>query len=132
MLTGDNGIITKANIAKISTDFAGYKEELESWKTAKKMEDTNFSEDTLFAGKNNLSYNSNKREGNIKNIIPDLKDSAFRYQSKLCKATLTIDSNNPNYMVEGNLILTNEKISENAISGAPWGVPKGARIVSWN
>lgn len=91
MLTGDNGIITKANIAKISTDFAGYKEELESWKTAKKMEDTNFSEDTLFAGKNNLSYNSNKREGNIKNIIPDFKDS-YLDELEIIKGELTLNT----------------------------------------
>ena len=91
MLTGDNGIINKANIAKISTDFAGYKEELESWKTAKKMEDTNFSEDTLFAGKNNLSYNSNKREGNIKNIIPDLKDS-YLDELEIIKGELTLNT----------------------------------------
>ena len=65
MLTGDNNIIERASIAKISTEFANYKEELEQWKFAKQIENMNFSEDTLFAGKNNLTYNSIKKRWRI-------------------------------------------------------------------
>ena len=74
MLTGENGIIGRASLAKISTEFANYKEELEQWKMSKTIEDVGFSDDTLSAGKNNLSYGGEKKDGNIKTIIPDLKD----------------------------------------------------------
>ena len=74
MLTGENGIMGRANLAKTSTEFANYKEELEQWKMSKSMEDVGFSDDTLSAGKNNLSYGGEKKDGNIKTIIPDLKD----------------------------------------------------------
>lgn len=74
MLTGENGIMGRANLAKTSTEFANYKEELEQWKMSRSMEDVGFSDDTLSAGKNNLSYGGEKKDGNIKTIIPDLKD----------------------------------------------------------
>ena len=74
MLTGENGIIGKAVLAKTSTEFSNYKEELEQWKMSKKMDGENFSNDTLSAGKNNLSYGGEKKDGNIKTIIPDLRD----------------------------------------------------------
>ena len=74
MLTGENGIMRRASLAKTSTEFANYKEELEQWKMSKSMEDVGFSDDTLSAGKNNLSYGGEKKDGNIKTIIPDLKD----------------------------------------------------------
>ena len=74
MLTGENGIIGNAGISKTATELSNYKEELEQWKITKQMEDISFSEDTLSAGKNNLAYNGNKQDGNIKTIIPDLND----------------------------------------------------------
>lgn len=74
MLTGENGIIGKAELAKTATELSNYKEKLEQWKIAKQIENNNFLEDTLSAGKNNLTYNGTKQEGNIKTIIPDLDD----------------------------------------------------------
>lgn len=74
MLTGENGLIGRTGLAKMSTEFASYKEELEQWKMSRTMEDVSFSDDTLSAGKNNLSYGGEKKDGNIKTIIPDLKD----------------------------------------------------------
>ena len=56
MLTGENGLIGRTGLAKMSTEFASYKEELEQWKMSRTMEDVSFSDDTLSAGKNNLSY----------------------------------------------------------------------------
>ena len=74
MLTGENGLLGRTGLAKMSTEFASYKEELEQWKMSRTMEDVSFSDDTLSAGKNNLSYGGEKKDGNIKTIIPDLKD----------------------------------------------------------
>ena len=53
-LMGDNGIITNANLAKILTEFSGYKEEVEIFKTSKISENYNFKEDSLTAGQTTL------------------------------------------------------------------------------
>ena len=50
-LVGENGIITRATEAKISTELSAYKEELELYKVNKTSENTNFIEETLTAGK---------------------------------------------------------------------------------
>lgn len=75
-LMGDNGIITNANLAKISTEFAGYKEEVEIFKTSKISENYNFKEDSLTAGQTTLEYEGKPVEetGNIKTIIQNLDD----------------------------------------------------------
>ena len=52
-LTGDSGIITKAEEAKLSTELSQYKEELELYKINKYSENDNFEEATLTAGKRN-------------------------------------------------------------------------------
>ena len=93
MLIGENGIITKASIAKSSTELAKYKEELSQWKINKKMEDNNFIEDTLSAGKNNLAYGGVKQEGNIKTIIQDLDDS-YLDEVEIIKGELIINTTN--------------------------------------
>ena len=61
MLTGENGILTKTNVAKVSTELSTYKEELNSWKLEQLMKNEDFFEDTLSAGKNNLYYNGIKQ-----------------------------------------------------------------------
>ena len=57
-LTGENGIFTQANRAKLMTKFSEYNEELELYKQSKRMEDKEFLEGSLTAGKNFLSYNT--------------------------------------------------------------------------
>jgi len=91
MLIGENGIITKANIAKISTELSNYNEELNQWKLSKIMDDDNFIEDTLSAGKNNLSYDGFKQDGNIKTIIPDLNDK-YIDELEIIKGQLVINT----------------------------------------
>ena len=75
-LTGDNGILNNASLAKISTEFANYKEEVEIYKANKLLENLNFNEETLSAGKTSLKYEGKpeNEEGNIKTIINDLED----------------------------------------------------------
>lgn len=74
-LSGDSGIVNNAILAKISTEFADYKEKVEIYKTNKILEDIEFNEDTLTAGKTTLTYENKLEEnGNIKTIITDLSD----------------------------------------------------------
>lgn len=49
MLTGENGILTKTNVAKESTELSTYKKELNSWKLEQLMKNEDFFEDTLSA-----------------------------------------------------------------------------------
>ena len=75
-ISGDNGILNNASLAKVSTEFAGYKEEVELYKTNKLLEDYDFEADTLTAGKTTIEYEGKPEEetGNIKTIIQNLED----------------------------------------------------------
>ena len=96
-LTGDSGIISKADEAKISTELARYKEELDLYIVEKYNENTKFEEETLTAGKTHLNYNTkpSNEEGNIKTIIEDISDEYFE-KLEVIKGELlinTIDEN---------------------------------------
>ena len=92
-LTGDNGIITRATEARISTELSAYKEELELYKVNKTSENTNFIEETLTAGKTDLNYNTKNEEetGNIKTIITDISDKYFE-KLEVIKGKLLINT----------------------------------------
>lgn len=91
-LTSENGIINKAKVTKMATEFARYNEEVEQWKLSKAMKvDEDFQEDTLSAGKSNLSYDGEKKEGNIKTIIPDMLDE-YLDEIEIIKGKLTINT----------------------------------------
>ena len=115
LVIGNNGIVTKAQVAKTSTELAKYKEELSQWKINKKMEDNNFIEDTLSAGKNNLTYGGVKQEGNIKTIIQDLDDS-YLDEVEIIKGELIINTTNKSKL-EGS------KIAE--VSSNPYIIKEG-------
>ena len=92
-LTGENGILTRANESAISTELAGYKEELDLYKIEKYNEDTNFVEETLTAGKTDLNYNTkpNDETGNIKTIIKNISDEYFE-KLEVIKGELLINT----------------------------------------
>ena len=94
-LVGENGIITKAREAELSTELSKYKEELELYKVNKTSEDTNFIEETLTAGKTDLNYNTKNEEetGNIKTIITDISDKYFE-KLEVIKGKLLINTQN--------------------------------------
>ena len=75
-ISGDNGILNNASLAKVSTEFAGYKEEVELYKTKKLLEDYDFEANTLTAGKTTIEYEGKPEEetGNIKTVIQNLED----------------------------------------------------------
>lgn len=81
MLIGNNGIITNAKLAKVSTEFASYKEEVELYKTDKFLKNNDFKEDTLTAGKTTITYEGKPEEetGNITTVIQSLDE---KYLSK--------------------------------------------------
>ena len=96
-LTGDSGIIAKANEAELSTELAGYKEQLELYKVNKYNENNKFIEETLTAGKTDLNYNTKNEEetGNIKTIIPNISDEYFE-KLEVIKGELLINTQNEN------------------------------------
>ena len=94
-LTGENGIITRANEATLSTKLSNYKEQLELYKTNKYVQNHNFIEETLTAGKKFLSYNTQEQEeggkGNIKTIIQDISDE-YLEKLEVIKGELLINT----------------------------------------
>ena len=78
---GNNGIISRGEVSAEGNKLASYKEKLEMYKAEKLIEDKNFIEETLSAGKNTLEYNTKKEDGGtILSIIPELDE---RYIDKL-------------------------------------------------
>lgn len=94
-LIGDSGIITRANEAALSTELSKYKEQLELYKANKYIQNNNFIEETLTAGKENLSYNTQEQEevgkGNIKTIIQDISDE-YLEKLEVIKGELLINT----------------------------------------
>ena len=93
MLTGDEGIITNAQNSKISTELSEYKEQLEIYISNKKIENTEFNKETLFAGKDTLRYNTQKdgEKGTIETICPKMK-SKYVEKIQIKKGKLILDT----------------------------------------
>lgn len=93
MLTGESGVITQAQKAKISTELSGYKEELELYKISKLTENQEFLDGSLTAGKTNLSYNTQKagETGNIKTVITSISDE-YMEKLEIIKGELLINT----------------------------------------
>ena len=95
MLTGNNGILTQSMRAKISTELASYKEELELFKIEQKSKNDSFLEESLTAGKNNLFYNtqdqSEQGKGTIRDIITNISDDYFE-KLEVIKGELLINT----------------------------------------
>ncbi len=76
MVLGQNGLITKAQEARIKTEYSGYKEELELFNGVKAIENSEYSIKSLNAWKTGLEYNTKTEEnGNIRNIITNLSNN---------------------------------------------------------
>ena len=92
-LIGQNGIITRAKQSKIMSELSNYKEEFNLYKVSKKIENQNFDESTLTAGKTTLYYNTQKsgETGNLKSIIPDISDKYFE-EIEIIKGELILNT----------------------------------------
>ena len=92
-LSGDNGILTNATRAALSTELSKYQEELELYKVNKTAENINFIPETLLAGKTDLNYNTKQEgeTGNIQTIITDISDEYFE-KLEVIKGELLINT----------------------------------------
>lgn len=94
LVIGDNGVVTKAKQAKMKSEFAAYKEELESFNTARYMENPEYSIGTLTAGKSTLNYNtSNGSGGSIKEILTSISDE-YLDKVEIIKGEIYINTKN--------------------------------------
>ena len=93
MLTGNNGILTQAQKAKITTELSSYKEQLELYKTEKQTENRDFIESSLTVGKENLTYNTQPQgeKGNIKTVISNIKNEYIE-KIEIIKGELLINT----------------------------------------
>ena len=75
-LTGNSGISSNANQARIQNELAQYKEQMELYLAEKKVENYDFFIESLNAGKESLIYDGkpDDEKGNIKTIIPNIAD----------------------------------------------------------
>lgn len=71
---GENGLIGKAESAVLMTEFSTYKEEMNMFSTTKKLENMDYTNESLNAGSASLTYNTKEgTEGNIQTVIPSMK-----------------------------------------------------------
>lgn len=93
MISGQDRILTRAGSAKIQSELAEYKEQIDMYIISKQMENVEFDEESLFAGKESLRYNtqSEDEEGNIKTICPQMKDS-YLGKIEVKKGKMTLDT----------------------------------------
>ena len=75
-LTGNSGISSNANQARIQNELAQYKEQMKLYLAEKKVENYDFFIESLNAGKESLIYDGkpDDEKGNIKTIIPNIAD----------------------------------------------------------
>lgn len=92
IVLGDNGVVTKAQQAKISTNLGSYNEQLNMFITDKKMENNDFYEGSLTAGKSTLSYNTKNYDGGtIKDIIPNISNE-YLDKLEIIKGKLVVNT----------------------------------------
>ena len=94
---GDNGVITRASKARLTSELSTYKEELEMYSVGKELENNGFMRDTLTAGKEKLNYNTQPEgeEGNIKTIINSISDE-YLEKLEVIKGELLINTKDKN------------------------------------
>ena len=82
LLTGDNGVITKAKIAKEAQVLSNYQENMNLFATDKGIESSNFAITSLTAYKNKLYYNTKQAddESGIEEVLGTIDD---RYIEKM-------------------------------------------------
>ena len=86
-LTGNSGISSNANQARIQNELAQYKEQMELYLAEKKVENYDFFIESLNAGKESLIYDGKPdyEKGNIKTIIPNIADEYIECLSEMWK-----------------------------------------------
>ncbi len=99
MLTGNNGIITQAQKARVSTELASYKEQVELFKVEEISKNNDFLDESLTAGKSNLFYNTQSQGeqgiGTIRDVIENISDEYFE-KMEIIKGELLINTKDDN------------------------------------
>lgn len=88
--------IDEAAKTKMMVELENYKEELRTFKMNKILEDSGFADDSLYATKDALIYNTNKQTstaGNIRDVIPNISDSYFN-ELRIIRENLAVASEN--------------------------------------
>lgn len=77
MITGNDGILTQAQETKFKSELSSLKDEYMLFINNKKLEaPTQFKEESVWASKNSLTYNTKTEEnGNIEDILPSISKS---------------------------------------------------------
>ena len=122
LLTGDNGVITKAKIAKEAQVLSNYQENMNLFATDKGIESSNFAITSLTAYKNKLYYNTKQAddESGIEEVLGTIDD---RYIEKM-------------EIINGELCIntTNKREAEAAnmagIKVNPWDIENGVLLSS--
>ena len=88
-----------ASEAKIKTELASYKEQVELFKIEQISKNNSFLDESLTAGKNNLFYNTQKEEeqgkGTIKDVVENISDTYFE-KMEIIKEELLINTKDNN------------------------------------
>ena len=97
LVIGSNGIMSKAKQSKIRTSLAAYKEQLGIFIADKKIENTEFYEESLTAGKTSVAYNTktNNDEKTIKDIIKNITDEDLE-KIEIIKGKLIVNTKDKN------------------------------------
>ena len=97
LVIGSNGIMSKAKQSKIRTSLASYKEQLGIFIADKKIENTEFYEESLTAGKSSVAYNTkaNNDEKTIKDIIKNITDEDLE-KIEIIKGKLIVNTKDKN------------------------------------
>ena len=143
LLTGDNGVISKSKETKITAMLSSYVEQYELFITAKKMENSEFYEESLTAGKNSIYYNTktSNSEKSIKDIINGISDE-YLEKLEIIKGKMIINTQDrqlikiaqkvgiePNpYVIENGELMSNDGnlllVDENGTLTLPGSVTK--------
>ncbi len=79
----------------MSTELSTYIEELELFKSNELLKNTNFNDESLFAGQNSLSFNTKAEDaGNIYDVLPSLKGSKYDDELEIIKGELSLKTQN--------------------------------------
>lgn len=97
LVIGSNGIMSKAKQSKIRTSLASYKEQLGIFIADKKIENTEFYEESLTAGKTSVAYNTktNSDEKTIKDIIKNITDEDLE-KIEIIKGKIVVNTKDKN------------------------------------
>mgnify|MGYP004615038235 CR=1 FL=1 len=122
LLTGDNGVITKAKIAKEAQVLSNYQENMNLFATDKGMESSDFAITSLTAYKNKLYYNTKQAddESGIEEVLGNVDDKYIE-KMEIINGELCINTTNKREAEAANMA---------GIKVNPWDIEDGVLLSS--